>query len=192
MADGLALRELVLAHLLLADVVGNHALRRALRRELGQVPVGRLLGDVLLLEDVDELRERGRDVDALLVLDALDALVEDLLDDHREVRALAVAPRLAEVHVHRHERSLPVRRHERDDLVLDRLHALLDLLADALLDDLVEVLLRHLDARALALLLELLLLHVEPGLQFRCEVDRSVDTRCVGILDDTAHMLVPN
>ena len=168
--DCLALGELVLAHLLLADVVGHHALRRALRGELGQVPVGRVLADVLLLEHVDELGERGRYVDALLVLDALDALVQHLLDDHREVVALALAPRLAEVHVDGDERRLSVRGHERDDLVLDRLHALLDLLADAELDDLVEVLLRHLDACELALALHLLLYRLPGDVDERREV----------------------
>ena len=67
--------DLVLQHLLLADVVRHHALRGALGRELRQVPVGRAFADVLLLEHVDELRERGRDVDALFVLHAEDALV---------------------------------------------------------------------------------------------------------------------
>ena len=52
--------------------------------------------------------------------------------------------RLAEVHEHRDERRLAIRCHERDDLILDGLHAALDLLAQALLDDLGNTLLRGL------------------------------------------------
>ena len=150
-----ALVDLVLEHLLRGDVVGHHALRRALRGKLGEVPVRRIFGDVLLLKDVDELRERRRDVDALLVLDALDALFQHLLDDDREVLLLLLVARLAEIHVDRDERSLPVCRHQRHDLILDRLHATLDLLAHALLDDGVELVLLHLDARLRTLVGEL-------------------------------------
>ena len=136
---------LQLEHHLLADVVRHHALRGTLRRELGEVPVGRPFLDVILLKDVDELRERRRHVHAHLVLHALDALLEHLLDDHREVLLLLLAARLVEVHVHGDERRLAVRRHERDHLVLDRLHAAHDLVAHALLHDL--NLLRRVDLR---------------------------------------------
>ena len=61
-------------------------------------------------------------------------------------RVLTVVPRLAELHLDSDEWSLPVRGHERDDLVLDHLQALLDLLPDAFLGYLVKVLLGYLDA----------------------------------------------
>jgi hypothetical protein len=77
--------HLVFEHLLLGDIVGHHALGRALGGQLGEIVIGRVLVDVVLLEHVDELRERGSDPHARLVLDALIALVHGLLDDDCEV-----------------------------------------------------------------------------------------------------------
>ena len=133
--------HLELEHLLLGDVVRHHALGGAAGGQLREIPVGRILVDIVLLEHVDELRERRRDPDALLVFHALIALAQRLLDDHGEVMALLLVFRLAEVHEHRHERRLTVRGQQRDDLILDRLHAAADLLADAVFDELGQLLL---------------------------------------------------
>ncbi len=124
-----------LKHLLLADIIGHHAARRAFRGELREIIVGRILVDVVLLKDVDELRERRRDPHALLVLDALVALLQRLLDDEGEVFLLLLVLRLAEVHEHRDERGLAVGGQQRHDLILDGLHAAADLLAQALFGD---------------------------------------------------------
>ena len=140
-ALGLALGELVLPHLLLGDVVRHHALGRALGGELGEVEVRGALADVVLLEHVDQLRERRRDPDALLVLDALVALLEHLFDAHGQVGLLALVLGLVEVHEDRDERRLAVGGHEGDDLVLDGLDAAGDLLAHAPLHDLGDLLL---------------------------------------------------
>ena len=151
-ACGLALGELQLAHLLLGDIVRHHALGGAAGGELRQLPVGAVFRDVVLLEDVDELREGGCDPHALFVLDALDALAERLFDDDGQILALLLVPGLAEVHEDRDERRLPVGGHERDDLILDGLHAAADLVAQPGLDDLGDRLLRRLHAEGLDLL----------------------------------------
>ena len=130
-----------LEHLLFGDVVRHHALGGAAGGQLREVPVGGILVDVVLLEHVNELRERRRDPDALFVFHALIALAQRLLDDHGEVVALLLVFRLAEVHEHRHERGLAVRSQQRDDLILDRLHAAADLLAHAVFDQLCQLLL---------------------------------------------------
>ena len=150
-ALGLALGELVLAHLLLGDVVGHHALGGALGSHLGEVEVRVALVDVVLLEHVDELGEGGGDPDALLVLDALVALLEHLLDDEGEVVLLLCAAGLVEVHEDGDERRLAVGGHEGDNLVLDGLHAACDLVVQALLDHLVDLLGRGLVADGLHL-----------------------------------------
>ena len=80
----------------------------------------------MLVEDVDELGESGRHVDVGLILDPLEPLPEDLLGDQRRL-PLVLVPRL-EVHKEGDKGSLPVRRHEGIDLVLDRLDAVLHLL----------------------------------------------------------------
>ena len=56
-AGGLALRQLELAHLLLGDVVGHHALGGALGSQLGQVEVRGILVNVIVLEYIDKLGE---------------------------------------------------------------------------------------------------------------------------------------
>ena len=128
--------DLELEHLLLGDVVRHHALGGAAGGQLREIPVGGILMDVVLLEHVNELRERRRDPHALLVFHALIALAQRLLDDHGEVMALLLVFRLSEIHEHRHERGLAVRGQQRDDLILDRLHAATDLLAHAVFDEL--------------------------------------------------------
>ena len=128
--------DLELEHLLLGDVVRHHALGGAAGGQLREIPVGGILVDVVLLEHVNELRERRRDPHALLVFHALIALAQRLLDDHGEVMALLLVFRLSEIHEHRHERGLAVRGQQRDDLILDRLHAAADLLAHAVFDEL--------------------------------------------------------
>ena len=143
-ARRLALRELELPHFLFGDIVRHHAARRALRSQPRQVEILRILVDVVLLEHIDELREGRGDPHALFVLHALIALTERLLDDDGKIMLLLRITRLAEVHEHRDERRLAIRCHERDDLILDGLHAALDLLAQALLDDLGNTLLRGL------------------------------------------------
>ena len=77
--------DLVFQHLLLADVVGHHPLGGALGGELGQVVVGLALIDVVVLQHVDELGEGGGDPDTGLVLDALVALAQHLLNDDGQV-----------------------------------------------------------------------------------------------------------
>ena len=154
-ALGLALGELELAHLLLGDVIGHHALGGALGRELGQVKVLGALVDVILLEDVDELGERGGDPHARLVLHALVALAQGLLDDHGKIALLGLAAGLIEVHEHRHEGCLAVGGHEGDDLILDGLNATANLVAQAGLHDLGDLLLGRLDPELLELGIDL-------------------------------------
>ena len=140
-----------LEHLLLGDVVRHHALGGAAGGQLREVPVGGILVDVVLLEHVNELRERRRNPDALLVFHALIALAQRLLDDHGEVVALLLVFRLAEVHEHRHERGLAVRGQQRNDLILDRLHAAADLLAHAVFDELSQLFLARISVDGLHL-----------------------------------------
>ena len=146
-AFGLALGELILPHLLFADIVRHHALGGALGGQLGQVEIGRAFADVILLQHIDQLGERRGDPHAGFVLDALVALAQHLLDDDGKVglEALVLA-RFTQVHEHRDERRLAVGGHEGDDLVLDGLHAALDLLAQAGFGDLGDLLLAGFDA----------------------------------------------
>ena len=73
--------HLKLQHLLLGDVVGDHPLGGAFGRQLGEIPVGGILADVVLLQHVDQLGEGGGDPHAVLVFHALIALLQGLFDD---------------------------------------------------------------------------------------------------------------
>ncbi len=108
--------------------------------------IGSVLGHVVLVQHIDELRERGRDPHAGLVLDPLDPLFQNLLDHHGEVFFFSLSFRFVKVHIDRNERRLAVRGHQRHNLVLDRLYALLDLGAHAVLHHVRDLLFRHLNA----------------------------------------------
>ena len=142
---------LELEHDLLGDVVGNHALCGALGGELGEVPVLAALGHIVLLENVNELGERGSDPNARLVLYALIALLEGLLDDEREISLLLLVLSLVEVHIYGDKRSLAVCGEQCHNLVLNGLNAAVDLLAESFLDDLVNLFLADLNAHFLNL-----------------------------------------
>ena len=154
-------------HLLFADVIGHHAARRALGGELCEVIIRRVVVNVVLFEHVDELGKGGRDPHALLVLDALIALLEHFLDDDGKVALFLLASRLVEVHENGDERCLTVRGQKRHDLILDGLHAAANLLAQALFDDFGDLVLRGVDAEGLDLgehlLSDLLARYVDKG-----------------------------
>ena len=120
--------HLQLQHLLFRDIVGHHPLGGALGGQLGQIVIGGAGADVVLLQHIDQLGEGGGDPDAGLVLDALVALAEHLLNDDGQVglEPLVVAG-FAQVHEHRDEGGLAVGGHQGDHLVLDGLHAAVDL-----------------------------------------------------------------
>ncbi len=130
--------DLQLLHHLGGQVVGNQPPRGASGGELGQIVVRRALPDVVLVQDVYQLGERGSDEHPGFVLDAFDPLLEDLLYDHGEIGPDVQVLGFVEIHEHRYERGLAVGGHQGDDLVLDGLHPLLYLLSDALLCDLVD------------------------------------------------------
>ena len=141
---------LIAEHDFLADVVRNHALHRALGRYLRQPPILRTGHAVVILQEVQQLRERRGDPDAILILHALITLTADFLADSCKVisQQLVIAA-FIEAHSHRNERSLTVGRHERDDLILDDLDALLDVLLYAVLGDAFHLLVRKCEARLL-------------------------------------------
>ena len=139
-AGGLALRQLELAHLLLGDVVGHHALGGALGSQLGQVEVRGILVNVIVLEYINKLGECRGNPHAGFVLNALIALAKRLLHDHGKVVLLLGRTGLIEIHKDRHERRLAIGGHKGHDLILNRLDAATDLIAQTVLNDLANLL----------------------------------------------------
>ena len=166
---GLALGELVLPHFLLADVVRHHPLGSALGRQPSQIPVGSPLGNIVLLQHVNELGEGRGDPHAAFVLHALVALAEHFLNDEGQVLLLLVVPGLVQIHEHGDERSLAVGGHQGDHLILDGLYAPADLVPKPLLHHTGNLLLTGSNAKDLHFLVhgpaDLLPAHLHEGSQ---------------------------
>ena len=127
-----------LLHDLCGNVIRNHALCSALCSKLRQMPILGILGDVVLVKHIDQLRECRGDPHALLVLDTLHTLNHHFLDDQSKVISRLSLRNLIEVHENSYKRSLTITGHQRDQLVLDRLNSALDLLSQTSLDNLID------------------------------------------------------
>ena len=138
-AGSLALRQLELAHLLLGDVIGHHALGGALGSQLGQVEVRGILVNVIVLEYIDKLGECRGNPHAGLVLNALIALTKRLLHNHGKVMLLLGRTGLIKIHEDRHERRLTIGGHKGHDLILNRLDTATDLVTQAVLNNLADL-----------------------------------------------------
>ena len=141
--------NLVLQHYLFGNVVGYHALCRAFRRQYREVVVGVALVNVVVFEDVDELGERRRDPHALFVLYALMPLAQNLLDNHREVVLFLLVFGFVEVHEHGDERRLTVGGKQRHYLILYRLDAPANFVAQAFFGDFRDFVLGSINAQLL-------------------------------------------
>ena len=119
---------LQLPHLLLGDVVRHHAAGGAFGGQLCEIPVGGILGDVVLLQYVDQLGEGGGDPNAILILHALIPLEQHLLDDHGQIFLFSLVFSLAQIHEHGDEGSLSIGGQQRHHLILNGLNTAADLL----------------------------------------------------------------
>ena len=135
--------HLELQHLLFGDIVGHHALCGALGGQLGQIIVGSAGADVVLFQHIDQLGEGGGNPHTGLVLHALIALADGLLNDDGKVCLLLRIARLAQIHEHGDKGGLTIGGHQRDHLILDGLHTAVDLAAQAALYDLLLALSRN-------------------------------------------------
>ena len=142
---------LKLLHLLFGDVIRHHTAGRAFGGQLCEVPVRGVLRDVVVLQHIDQLGEGGGDPHAVLVLHALIPLEKHLLDDHGQILLLPLVTGFVEVHEHGDEGGLSVGGQQGDHLILDGLHAPADLLPQAGLHQLADLLLAgvHADGRHL-------------------------------------------
>ena len=123
-------------HLLFRDIVRHHTLGGALGGQLGQVVVGSAGADVVLLQNIDQLGEGGGDPHACLVLHALIALPDGLFNNDGKVGLFLRVAGLAQIHEYSNKGCLTVGGHQGDHLILDGLHAAVDLVAQTALHDL--------------------------------------------------------
>ena len=119
---GLAFGQLVLAHLLFADIIRNHTTSGTFCGHLCKIVVRLSFFDVVILQHINQFRECGSDEDTSFVLDALITLAKHLLDAHSKVVFQnLVIPCLIQIHEYRDERGLSIGGHKSDDLILNRL-----------------------------------------------------------------------
>ena len=95
--------------------------------------------NVIVLEYIDELGECRGNPNAGLVLNALVALAKRLLHDHGKVVLLLRRTGLVKIHKDRHERRLAIGGHKGHDLILNRLDAATNLIAQAILNNLADL-----------------------------------------------------
>ena len=99
--------------------------------------------DIILFQHIDQFRERRRDKHTLFILHTLDPLVQHLLNNRREVIPCLSLRHFVQIHKDRDKRRLSVSGHQCDHLILDHLHAPVDLLLHAHFRNLVDLLLIH-------------------------------------------------
>ena len=168
---GVHIPVLQLPHDLGADVVRHHTFRGTLGSHNRQVPVRRVLGHVVLVQDIDQFRECGRHPHPDLILDALVSLVERLRDDQRQIIPGLAGRNLVQIHEHGDKRRLTVGGEQRLNLILDRLDAPLHFLLYAHLRYAADLGFRVIPADGIELLpdLPLILLagHIHEGSKMR-------------------------
>ena len=104
------------------NVVRNHTFRSTFGGQLRQIVVLAVFMNIVLIQYVDELRERWGDVHTIFVLYAENTLFKHCLNTKRKVISQTTFRHFVKVHVHCDKRCLTVGGHESDDLVLNRLN----------------------------------------------------------------------
>ena len=172
---------LQLFHHLGADVIRHHAPGGTLRRQLRQIPVMAILGDVVLIEDVDQLGKRRGDPHADLVLDAFMPLPQSFLDNQRQIVPGLALGHFVQIHEHRDERGLSVGGQQRLDLILDRLDASLHFPPNTHLSHTVDLVLRSVPANGEELVLNLPAILLTGHIHKRREVRQADGLPTVGV-----------
>ena len=154
-------------HLLLGDIIRNHALGSTLGGQTGQIPVGSAFTHIILFQHINQLREGRGDPDTVLILDTFITLAQGLLDDHGKILLLLLGAGFVQVHEHGDEGSLTVGSHQGNYLILNGLDTAADFVTQAGLDHLGDCLLSRRDAKDLHFLFhslaDLLTAHLHKG-----------------------------
>ena len=84
----------------------------------------------MLVQNIDQFRKSRRHIDTLFIFDPLEPLAQDFLDDLCIFLDVFIV--LIQIQKQRDKRRLPVRRHQRIDLILDCLDAGAEFVVNAL------------------------------------------------------------
>ena len=95
--------------------------------------------NIVLLQNIHKLRKSRRYINARLIFDADITLMKRFFNNESKILLFLFVFRFAEVHKDRDKRSLSVCGEQRYNLILDGLNAALDLLAQTILGDTVNL-----------------------------------------------------
>ena len=138
----------VTAHDLGGNVVRHQSFGGTLGGQHRQIPVRRLLGNVVFVQHIQELRECRSDIVPRLILEPKDTLSQELLDEQRSF--LLVFRIIIEVHKYAQERCLPVGIGHAVDLIIEGLNSIGDFLLCVLHRPAIRLSVRHTPAEVLA------------------------------------------
>ena len=116
----------VLFHDFSGNIIGNKTFCRTFRSQFRQFIIRGIGMDIILIEYINEFRERRSNPYALFIFDALHSLEKYFFDNHGKIVTGASFRYFVKIHEHGDERCLAVTGHERDELVLDGLDTALD------------------------------------------------------------------
>ena len=121
----------ILTHLLRADIVRIHTLSAAFYSQTRNIIIFAALEAVMLIKHINQLREGRRYINALIIFNTLQTLTQNLLYNHSVLLQVRIV--LLQVQEQGYKRRLAVGRHQGINLILNRLHAALELVAQALI-----------------------------------------------------------
>ncbi len=163
---------LELSHDLGGNIIRDHSLGSAFRSQLGQIVIPAVFMNVIFIQHIDQLRESRGDIDTFLILDALHPLLEHFFNDHGKIFTRLAVFDFIQIHEHSHERSLAIGCHQGDDLILNRLHTILDFLVHTLLRNLINLILTQMQAGSFYLICNVLTMLAAADLHKRCQMGK--------------------
>ncbi len=131
--------HLQLQHDLFADVIRNHPAGGAFCGQLGQIEIGRIGVDIIFLQNIYQLGEGGGDPYTLLIFYTLPALLQGLLNNQGQILLFLLIASLTQVQEHCDKGGLTVGGEQRDNLVLNGLHAAANLITQPLFYHLIQL-----------------------------------------------------
>ena len=120
----------VFTHLLSADVIGIHTLSAAFYCQTCNVIVLAALQAVMLIQNINQLREGRGYINALVIFNALQTLTQNFFHNHGVFLQIRII--LLQIQKQGNKRRLTIGGHQGINLILNSLYAALQLVAQAL------------------------------------------------------------
>ena len=120
--------NLKLQHFLFGNIIRHHSLGSTFCCQLCEIPVLASLGHIVLLQNIDQLRECRGNVNTLFIFDAKNSLTQNFLGHKCKIIPHLSLRHLVQIHKNGNKRCLSIGGHQCDHLILDHLDTLFDLI----------------------------------------------------------------